>query len=163
MSEVMSEMRSPRSRPSSLVDVRGDERDEVAAVAPLELGGRQAAESPEHPVADEREQLERDEVVARLLAVAKQTACHGADGHRHDEARERGRHAVREHREHPVATEHRDCRRASVAEKSHEDGQHHKSHERAHQPHEPPHHPHATTPFVVPNSSSSRWARQSVA
>ena len=116
-----------------------------------------------HAVADEREQLERDEVVARLLAVAEKPARHGADRHRHDETRERGRRTVREHREHAVAAEHRNRRRADVAEKPHEDGQHHEPHERAHQAHEPKHHPHATTPFVSPNSSSSRWARQSVA
>ena len=51
------------------LNVRRDDGDEVAAVAPLELRGAETAQCAEDLVADQRKQLEGDEVVAGLLGV----------------------------------------------------------------------------------------------
>lgn len=56
------------------LNVRRDDGDEVAAVAALELRGAETAQCAEDLVADQRKQLEGDEVVAGLLGVAEDAA-----------------------------------------------------------------------------------------
>ena len=57
-----------------LLDVGGDQADEVAAVAALQLGGAQAAERSKDPIADEGQQLEGDIMVGCLLGIPQHTA-----------------------------------------------------------------------------------------
>ena len=56
------------------LNVRRDDGDEVTAVAALELRGAETAQCAEDLVADQRKQLEGDEVVAGLLGVAEDAA-----------------------------------------------------------------------------------------
>ena len=62
-----------------LLDVSSDEGDQVAPVTALQFGGGQAAESTEHLIPDEGQQLEGDEVVGCLLCVAQHAAQQGKD------------------------------------------------------------------------------------
>ena len=57
-----------------LLDVGGDQADEVAAVAALQLGGAQMAERSKDPIADEGQQLEGDIMVGCLLGIPQHTA-----------------------------------------------------------------------------------------
>ena len=69
------------------LDVACEQGHKVALVAAFELGRRKRAHLAEHLVAHEREDLERQVVVAQLLAIAKRPADHTAHDH------ERTRHA----------------------------------------------------------------------
>ena len=69
------------------LDVTCEQGHKVALVATFELGRRKRAHLAEHLVAHEREDLERQVVVAQLLAIAKRPADHAAHDH------ERARHA----------------------------------------------------------------------
>ena len=60
-----------------LLDVGGDQGDQVAAVTALQLGGGQAAERAEHLIPDEGQQLEGDIVVGCLLCVTQNAAQQG--------------------------------------------------------------------------------------
>ena len=58
------------------LDVRRDDRNEIALIASLKLGRTEPAQRAEHLIADARKELEGDEMVARLLCVAESTAQH---------------------------------------------------------------------------------------
>ncbi len=149
------------------LDIRGDHGEQVAAATPLELRGRQAAQRAEHAVADEREQLECDEMVASLLAVAHHAAEHGGDSHEaeHPGHRQRGRdavgrrggkrrrmgHGIESRRyghvrrpvhdgEHAVARQHGNGRREQVSNQAEADRERHVPRHGAHEPHQPQHH-----------------------
>ena len=62
-----------------LLDVGGDQGDQVTPVTALQLGGGQAAECAEHLIPDEGQQLEGDIVVGGLLCVAQHAAQQGKD------------------------------------------------------------------------------------
>ena len=71
------------------LDVRRYDRYEVALVSPLELCRAELSKRTEHLVADKREQLERDEMVAGLLRVPEPRA------HKREENRESENHPER--------------------------------------------------------------------
>ena len=70
------------------LDVRRDDRNEIALVASLKLGRTEPAQRAEHLIADARKELEGDEMVARLLCVAESTAQHRKYEHAHKHASE---------------------------------------------------------------------------
>ena len=106
-----------------LLDVGGDQRDQVAPVTALQLGGGQAAERAEHLIPDEGQQLEGDIVVGGLLCVAQHAAQQGKDkdaGKGRAHACQRAGQACR--REQGKAAEDRDKGGAEVADDTHDNG-----------------------------------------
>ena len=59
------------------LNVSGQHGDQVALVAALQLGGGQLAQHAKDLVPDERQQLERNKMVAALLRVVEHAAGHG--------------------------------------------------------------------------------------
>ena len=148
-----------------LFDVGGDQADEVAAVAALQLGGGQAAERPKDPIADEGQQLEGDRMVGCLLGIPQ----HTAQQRKHQDAGKNGAHR-RDGAFQPSgsqqaeATEDGDEGGAEVSRHPHRDGgQHHRQH-RPNQHDEPPDDRKRTAFFrcvhalTSPRSSSCFWA-----
>ena len=121
-------------------DIAGHKRNKVAFVAAFQLRRSQAAQRGEHAVAHERQQLEREIMVAQLLAVAQRPARDAADGHE----RQRGAVAdsLRKARQvdERVDPEHREEDGRPEAQHSQHDGQRHPGSQRAHEPHQPQHH-----------------------
>ena len=110
-----------------LLDVGGDQGDQVAPVTTLQLGGGQAAERAEHLIPDEGQQLEGDIVVGGLLCVAQHAAQQGKDkdaGKGRAHACQRAGQACR--REQGKAAEDRDKGGAEVADDPHDHGRQHK-------------------------------------
>ena len=63
------------------LDIRSDERHQIALVSSFELRRGKAAKRREHLVANKRQQLEGDVVVADLLAVMKRATQKRCDGY----------------------------------------------------------------------------------
>ena len=121
------------------LDVRRDDGNEIALVASLKLGRTEPTQRAEHLIADAREELEGDEMVARLLRIAKSSAQH----RKHKHARE---HSLKSHRcrkvqqlQQRITTKDRDQRRAGMPEQPHCDGKEHISYQRPDQSDEPGH------------------------
>ena len=131
------------------LDVGGDEGDEVALVAALELGRRQPPQRREHLVAHERELLEGQIVVAQLLAVA-QGAAHDT-ARCHERARRGEPDALRKPRRvgQRVGREHREEDGGQKAEHAERGREHHPRKERLHEAHEPQHHRHVRAPRAL--------------
>ena len=106
-------------------DVRGDDGDEVAPVPALQFGGAETAQSPEHLVPDEGQQLEGDEVVAGLLGVAEQPPHQRKQQHADEYRRQGDGRLEAQQVEDGKAPENGDERRTEVAHQSHEDGEDH--------------------------------------
>ena len=121
------------------LDIACEQGHKVALVAAFELGRRKRTHLAEHLVAHEREDLERQVVVAQLLAVAKRPADHAAHDH------ERARRAQRDNAprarcaEQAVCCEHSEEDRRKEAEHAEYDGERHHGKERAREPHKPRH------------------------
>ena len=121
------------------LDVRRDDRNEIALIASLKLGRAEPAQRAEHLIADTREELEGDEMVARLLCVTESTAQH----RKYEHAR---KHSLKSHRcrkvqqlQQRITTKDRDQRRAGMPEQPHRDGKEHISYQRPDQSDEPGH------------------------
>ena len=127
------------------LDVRGDDRDQVPLVAPLELCRAEPAQRAEHLVPDQREQLERNEVVARLLRIAQDAAQQRKNDGAGEDRRKRQRHFEAQDSQHGIAAEHRDRRRAQVAGQPHQNREHHEAGERLHKADELQHHLHSAS------------------
>lgn len=121
------------------LNVRRDDGDEVAAVAALELRGAETAQCAEGLVADQRKQLEGDEVVAGLLGVAEDAAHEREEQHTDERRLERDGRCEAEQVKHGKAAEDRDERGAEVADKAHQNGEHHVAAQWLHEADEPRH------------------------
>ena len=148
-----------------LLDVGGDQGDQVAPVTALQLGGGQAAECAEHLIPDEGQQLEGDIVVGGLLCVAQHAAQQGKDkdadkGRAH--ACQRAGQACR--REQGKAAEDRDKGGAEMADDTHDNGCQHDGQHGPDQHDQPCGNGKRTAVFCVvhaltsPRSSSRFWA-----
>ena len=56
------------------LNIRGDHRDQIAAVSPFQLCRAEPSQRLKHLVANQSQQLKRDIVIARLLRVAQNCA-----------------------------------------------------------------------------------------
>ena len=121
------------------LDIACEQGHKVSLVAAFELGRRKRAHLAEHLVAHEREDFERQVVVAQLLAVAKRPADHAAHDH------ERARRAQRDNAprarciEQAVRCEHGEEDRREEAEHAQHDGERHHGKKRTREPHKPRH------------------------
>ena len=66
------------------LNVRGNERHQVAFASALELRRGKRAQLAEHAIADKRQDLERQIVIAHLLAIMQGTAQKAASGDQGD-------------------------------------------------------------------------------
>ena len=138
------------------LDVGGDERNEIALVASLELRGAECPQHGEDAVTDDGEQAECDEVVAILLAVVQKPARHRHDGEGDEEYRDADgscdghidqslggkrcpRKSAFETGRDAEGGQNRDEDGAQVADRSQDDGQHHDGHQRLDQDDEATH------------------------
>ena len=122
-----------------LFDVGGDERDEVAAVTAFQLGRSQAAERPEHLVADEGQQFERDIVVGRLFGIPKHAAQEREHQNADEHGADRGERAFQPcRRQQTEAAEDGDEGGTEITRHAHGDGRQHDGQHRLHQNDKPP-------------------------
>ncbi len=119
--------------------VGGDERNQIALAAALQLRGRQGAQLAEDTVAHECQNLERQVMVANLLAVMQRPAGHAAHRHQHKGRGERRalRQAGGGHERLRAEHGQEDGGEKSRYAKHH--GRYHHRDERAHQAHESQH------------------------
>ncbi len=122
------------------LDIRGDDRDEVAPIPPLQLGWTQPTQGPKHLVPDEGQQLESDEVVAGLLSVPQHAPQQGKGPHAGEQRRQAQRGAKAQNTQRRISAEHGEKDGAQVARQPHEDGQQHIARQRLYQPDQPGHH-----------------------
>ena len=135
------------------LDVRGDHGDQVSLVPSLQLGGCEPAQRAEHPVAQNRQQLKGDEVVAGLLPIAQQGPHQREHHHTGKQHIQRNRRALPQNVQHRIAAQNGDERRAQVTGQPHGNGQQHIAHHRPDQNHQPRHH--------GPSTASFHWASPS--
>ena len=121
------------------LDVRRDDRNEIALIAPLKLGRTEPAQRAEHLVANARQELEGDKVIACLLCIAEGTAQHRKHKHARKHAFEPHRYRKMQQPEQRVAAKNRDQRRTGMAEQPHHDGEEHIPHQRPDKSDEPGH------------------------
>ena len=121
------------------LDVACEQGHEVTLVAALELCGRKRAHLAEHLVAHKREDLERQVVVAQLLAVAKRPADHAAHGHERARRAHGERTPCARRAEQAIRCEHGEEDRREKAEHAQHDGKRHHGKKRARKPHKPRH------------------------
>ena len=83
------------------LDVRGDERHQIALAAALELRRGKGAQLAEHAVADKGQDAKRQIVVAHLLAIMQGAAQKAAgDDHRDARAQSKRRLEAGDSRDH---------------------------------------------------------------
>ena len=116
-----------------------DERHEIALVAALQLRGRQAPQGREHAVAHERQDAERQVVVAQLLAVAQRAAHDAANRQKHGRRARRNGLGQAGQAEQRVACEHGEEDGGGEAGRAQQHGQPHDGQQRAREPHEAQH------------------------
>ena len=108
------------------LNVRGDDRDEVALVPPFQLGGAEAAQGAEHLVPNKGQKFERNVMVAGLLPVAQRSAQQRKDDHGGKQRRKGQRCARAQHFQNAVSAENGQEGRAEMSRQPHSDGQNHK-------------------------------------
>ena len=121
------------------LDVRRDDRNEIALVASLKLGRTEPAQRAEHLIADAREELEGDEMVARLLRIAKSSAQHRKHKHAREQCPQSQRHRKMQQLQQCITAKDRDQRRAGMPKQAHCDGKEHISYQRTDKSDEPGH------------------------
>ena len=121
------------------LDVRRDDGNEIALVASLKLGRTEPAQRAEHLIADAREELECDEMVARLLRIAKSSAQHRKHKHAREHSLKSQRCRKVQQLQQRITAKDRDQRRAGMPEQPHRDGKEHISYQRTDQSDEPGH------------------------
>ena len=121
------------------LDVRRDDRNEIALVASLKLGRTEPAQRAEHLIADAREELEGDEMVARLLRIAKSSAQHRKYEHARKQRPQSQRYRKMQQLQQCITAKDRDQRRAGMPEQAHCDGKEHISYQRTDKSDEPGH------------------------
>ena len=110
----------------------------VQPTVPVAMGA-QPPQGPEHPVPDEGQQLEGDEVVAGLLGVPQDTPQQGKGPHAEKQRHQPQRCAEAQHGQDGIAAENSDERGAQMSRQPHKDGKGHKSSQWLHQPDQPGH------------------------
>ena len=121
------------------LDIGGDDRDQVALVAPFELSGAEAAQRAKDVIANQRQELEGDKVVAGLLRIAEAAAHQREHQHADKDRRERNGSSEPQQVEHSVAAEDRDEARAEMPHQTHQDRQSHIAGQRLDQADQPEH------------------------
>ncbi len=122
------------------LNVRSDDRNQIAFFPTFQLGGGQAAQGAEHFIPQQRQQFEGDEVVAGLLAVAQHRPQNRQNRRQHEQPGQRQRCGKVQHPQDAETAQHREKGGAQVPRQPHGDGQGHIPGQRAHQPDEPGHH-----------------------
>ena len=98
------------------LDVRRDDRNEIALIASLKLGRAEPTQRAEHLIADAREELEGDEMVARLLRIAKSSAQHRKYEHARKQRPQSQRYRKMQQLQQCITAKDRDQRRAEYAQ-----------------------------------------------
>ena len=132
------------------LNVRRDDGDEVAAVAAFELRGAESSQRAEDLVSDQRKQLESDKVVAGLLSVAEDAAHERKEPHTDERRLEHDGRCEAEQVKHGKAAEDRDERGTEVADKAHQNGEHHVAAQGLHEADEPRHDGKTASFFILP-------------
>lgn len=120
-------------------NVGGDNGDQVPFFPAFQLGGGQAAQRPEHPVPQQRQQFEGNKMVAGLFPVAQYRPQQRHQGRRPEQPRQRQRHAQAQHLQDAEPACHRQKGGAQVPGQPHSHGQGHVPGQGAYQPYQPGH------------------------
>ena len=121
------------------LDIGGNDRNQVALVAPFEFGGAEAAQRAKDVIANQCQELEGDKVVAGLLRIAEAAAYQRKHQHADKDRRERKGSSELQQVEHSVAAEDRDEARAEMPHQTHQDRQSHTAGQRLDQADQPEH------------------------
>ena len=116
------------------LNVRGQHGDQVALVAALQLGGGQLAQHAKDLVPDERQQLERNKMVAALLCVVEHAAGYGQNRQQNTGGFENNGHRKMQAVQQRIHTQNRDEDGAEKARYAQQNGADHDWGERAYQP-----------------------------
>ena len=116
------------------LNVSGQHGDQVALVAALQLGGGQLAQHAKDLVPDERQQLERNKMVAALLRVVQHAAGHGQNRQQNTGGFEHNGHRKVQAVQQRIHTQNRDEDGAEKARYAQQNGADHDRGERAYQP-----------------------------
>ena len=115
------------------LDIAGEHADEITFPSSFKLGRTKPAQRRKHMVADERQQLEGDIVVASLLAITQQPAPDAKQRQERKQQCQRDRLAQPQQRDQPVSAQHRDQDRAEEAGDPQQDSEDHPCPQRPHQ------------------------------
>ena len=116
------------------LNVRGQHGNQVALVAALQLGGGQLAQHAKDLVPDERQQLERNKMVAALLRVVQHAAGHGQNRQQNTGGFEHNGHRKMQAVQQRIHPQNRDEDGAEKARYAQQNGADHDWGERAYQP-----------------------------
>ena len=121
------------------LNVRGQHGDQVALVAALQLGRGQLAQHAKDLVPDERQQLERNKMVAALLRVVQHAAGHGQNRQQNTSGSEHNGHRKMQAVQQRIHAQNRDEDGAEEARHAQKHGADHDRGERAYQPYKAAH------------------------
>ena len=149
------------------LNVRREDGDELALVPPLQPGGGQPPQGGEHLVADKRQKLEGDKVVARLLCIVQHAARQRKHQHAGKYVAQRQRRLKAKDIQQRPAAQHRNKDGAQKARHAHGHGPSHHAQKRPYKPHQAGHHGKVASclfhaPASFPTCSSACWPAHSV-
>ena len=143
------------------LDIRSDDRNQVAFVPALQLCGAEFPQCEENLIPDQRKQLKRDKMVAGLLCIAQDRPECGKRQHTDKYGFRLEGHVKTQQDKRRISAQDRDEGRAQMPCQSHKNRQRHKSGKRLHKA-DKPYHDRKSAPSFHTAAPSFPSARPSV-